>query len=215
VAGPLSQADYFEPSWMSSTFALRQIDGYFHSANYAGYYVKDAAINARSTSNEVEFHSTVWLCHGDPADAPGGLVQSYGRQRGFHRRVGEVASVISLRVSLSETCAAADRLAWRLIGMLVALLGALSAAQLWMIRRYLLSPLAAIRARAIEVTGDETHLGEAIPEPFSRELGELVSAFNSMSTGLRTERDHLEARIAERTATIASANESLTREIAA
>jgi len=49
---PLRSTDYFEPSWMSSTFAVRAIDKYFRTVNDAGYYLKDAAVNARSPDNE-------------------------------------------------------------------------------------------------------------------------------------------------------------------
>ena len=56
---PLRSADYFEPSWMSSTFAVRAIDKYFQTVNGAGYHVKDAAANARSPDNEAdEFERT-------------------------------------------------------------------------------------------------------------------------------------------------------------
>lgn len=51
---PFRTAEYFEPSWMSSTYAIRQIDKYFRSLNPVKYYFKDAAISARSPENEAD-----------------------------------------------------------------------------------------------------------------------------------------------------------------
>jgi hypothetical protein len=58
---PLRSVDYFEPSWMSSTFALRMIDRYFQTQNDAGYYLKDAAINARNPDNEADEYEKAFL----------------------------------------------------------------------------------------------------------------------------------------------------------
>ncbi len=50
VAGP----DYFEPAWMSSTYAIRGIDQHFHALTKSGYYYKECAVNARSPHNEAD-----------------------------------------------------------------------------------------------------------------------------------------------------------------
>ncbi len=46
--------DYFEPSWMSSTYAVREIDKYAKSMGSTEYYYKECAINARSPENEAD-----------------------------------------------------------------------------------------------------------------------------------------------------------------
>lgn len=51
---PLGIKDYFEPSWMSSTYAIRQIEGYSELLRKEGYYYKECAINARSPMNEAD-----------------------------------------------------------------------------------------------------------------------------------------------------------------
>lgn len=43
---------YFEPAWMSSTYAVRGMDHYFKSLSQVAYYYKEAAINARTPQNE-------------------------------------------------------------------------------------------------------------------------------------------------------------------
>ncbi|MFC1495245.1 DUF3365 domain-containing protein, partial [Thermodesulfobacteriota bacterium] len=46
--------EYFEPVWMSSTYAVREIDKYYQSLSKKDYYYKEAAINARSPQNEAD-----------------------------------------------------------------------------------------------------------------------------------------------------------------
>ncbi|MAT44117.1 MAG: hypothetical protein CL609_17420 [Anaerolineaceae bacterium] len=58
VFGDLSNewdTDSFSPQWMSSTFAVREIDQYFRQVSLFGdYYYKEAAINARYPLNEAD-----------------------------------------------------------------------------------------------------------------------------------------------------------------
>ncbi|MBW2681649.1 MAG: DUF3365 domain-containing protein [Deltaproteobacteria bacterium] len=49
-----TEDNYFEPIWMSSTYAVREIDKYYHSLVKRDYYYKEAAINARSPENEAD-----------------------------------------------------------------------------------------------------------------------------------------------------------------
>jgi PAS domain S-box-containing protein len=50
----LVKDDYFEPVWMSSTYAVRGIDRYYRSIAKRDYYYKECAINARSPANEAD-----------------------------------------------------------------------------------------------------------------------------------------------------------------
>ncbi len=52
---------YFEPVWMSSTYAVREIDKYFKTLNTQDYYYKEAAINARSPENEADLYEKAFL----------------------------------------------------------------------------------------------------------------------------------------------------------
>jgi signal transduction histidine kinase len=52
---------YFDPTWMSSTFAVREIDKYFKSLHYGDYYYKEAAINARSPENEADAYERAFI----------------------------------------------------------------------------------------------------------------------------------------------------------
>ena len=51
---PILDSTYFEPAWMSSTYAVREIDKYFKNFNSAEYYYKECAVNARNPENEAD-----------------------------------------------------------------------------------------------------------------------------------------------------------------
>jgi PAS domain S-box-containing protein len=52
--GPLQSTDYFDPIWMSSTYAVLKMEKYFHHFNSKPYFYKESAINARSPENEAD-----------------------------------------------------------------------------------------------------------------------------------------------------------------
>jgi len=61
LTDPLVSKDYFDPSWMSSTYAVREIDKYFKSLGESEYYYKECAINARSLENEADEYEAFFL----------------------------------------------------------------------------------------------------------------------------------------------------------
>lgn len=54
LTDPYRNKDYFEPAWMSSTFAVREIDKISKSHGGEEFYYKECAINARSPENEAD-----------------------------------------------------------------------------------------------------------------------------------------------------------------
>ena len=249
---------YFDPSWMSSSYAVRQIGKRFKDINqsdfYGDYYIKDAAFNARSPENEADEIELAFLrelrsnselvmrtstrtidgipymqylrrgevladsciqCHGDPDQAPAGLVDIYGPSRSFNRQaeIGEVVSVISIRVPLAASFAMVERFSLHLSGVLLTLLAGLFLVQYWVSKRLFYAPIALIRDMAIKVATDEDRLGEQVPLPFGLEWRKLAEAFNTMSMKLRQDRDTLEDRIQERTTALESAKRCLEDDI--
>jgi PAS domain S-box-containing protein len=243
--------DYFDPTWMSSTFAIREIEKYFKASNPSGYFFKDAALDARSPENEAEGYERLFLekinadkkletessvrtidgkpflvvlrrgevmeasclkCHANPKDAPKGLIDFYGSERSFNRKVGDAVSAVSLRIPLAEAYAGADIFSLRLSILLFVVLAGLFTTQYLFYRRYLLKPLHVMQEKATQITAHDEHLGEQIPQPLGRELGQLATAFNEMSVKLRHDRDHLEELVEKRTAELKLANERLRRE---
>jgi putative nucleotidyltransferase with HDIG domain len=53
--------EYFEPTWMSSTYAIREIEKYFQTLSPWKYYYKECAINARSPENEADPYERSFL----------------------------------------------------------------------------------------------------------------------------------------------------------
>jgi PAS domain S-box-containing protein len=52
---------YFEPAWMSSTYAVREIYKYFKSLTDQPYYYKESALNARHPENEADAYERRFL----------------------------------------------------------------------------------------------------------------------------------------------------------
>lgn len=61
LTDPYRSAEYFDPVWMSSTYAIREIDGYFKTLETDNYYYKECAINARSPSNEADAYEKAFI----------------------------------------------------------------------------------------------------------------------------------------------------------
>ncbi len=58
---PIRSEVHFEPIWMSSTYAIREIEKYFKALEQNDYYYKECAINARSPENEADAYETSFL----------------------------------------------------------------------------------------------------------------------------------------------------------
>lgn len=226
----IGRNDYFDPVWMSSTYAVREIEKFFKSINSSEYYYKECAINARNPENESDDYERAFLkklnadpglilhsdvrkidgrpflvvlrrgevieescmrCHSTPDKAPADLVRTYGPDRSFNRRIGEIVSAISIRVPLSVAYREVNRLSVSLSVFLVALLSTLFLILFWINNRFIFKPLSVIREKALQISSDEEYLGEEIPLPSGKELHELTSAFNSMSRVLRYHVDDL------------------------
>ncbi len=252
----LAQTDlpkkYFDPTLMSSTFAVRSIDGYSKTISPENYYYKSATINARSPENEAdhlerkfienlyddpqlqekeeirEFDGVPYFvfmrrgetlsegcirCHGDPEEAPAELVAIYGSERSFHKKAGDIASVVSIRIPLAAAYARVDRFALELSSWLVAGFLVLWTVQWLVTRRLLVKPLEGIRNKAVKITSDKRHLGEQLEPASVRELHEVATAFNAMSSGLRRKTDDMENIIEQRTAELKELNGQLQQDI--
>lgn len=237
---------HFDPVWMSSTYAVREIDALARRGATAedGYYYKECALNARTPWNEADAEERAFLerlnrepslqtwsgvrtfdgrpayvlllrgesmeepclrCHSVPERAPADLVAAYGPVRSFHRRAGEVVSAVSVRIPLANAYAEANRLSFHLSAVLLGVLVAALAVKWLLVGHLVLRPLAALRSKALEIAGDEAHLGERAEVGVGGEVGELADAFSRLSQSLRRGRDTLESQVRERTAALGQA----------
>ncbi|MCW8958633.1 MAG: diguanylate cyclase [Gammaproteobacteria bacterium] len=108
---PLVGKGYFEPTWMSSTYAVREIDQYFHALNGEDYYYKEGAIHARSPDNEADAFERQFLeeLNQDPQLVDySGVRMLDGKPYFFTMRRGEVMEEACLRCHDTPDRAPAD-----------------------------------------------------------------------------------------------------------
>lgn len=153
------------------------------------------------------------LCHGEPADAPAGIVAHYGRDRGFQRTPGSTVSAISIRIPLAMAYQDANIFSFKLSAVLLVLLLAIFLIHFTISDRLLFRPISQLHHQAQKIAADPEHLGAELPVPAGYELAELVGAFNQMSTNLHHHRESLEATIRERTMQIEDVNQALRDDI--
>ena len=248
----LFEEHFFEPTWLSATFAINSVAKDYGLFTEKDLYYKESAINARNPVHEADplersfieklnadpklttesaireyghepfftvmhrgqvVKEACLLCHGDPEDAPHGIVDYYGSERGFHRKPGQTISAISIRIPLAMAYQDANQFSFKLSGFLLALMLVIFASQYMIIRQLLFAPINVLYRKAQRIAHEPEHLGDALPIPVGKELAELVGAFNSMSTGLRHHHDSLEQTIRERTIELEEANQALNDDI--
>lgn len=153
-------------------------------------------------------------CHSDPQRAPGELLARYGDQRGFGWPTGEIVSAYSIQIPLSERFHEANMVSAKLSAGFAAIFLVLYGLMGFLVKRLILDPLDIIRSKALQISTDShEHLGEEIPLPGGSELRDLTSALNTMSRGLRSERDLLEHHVKLRTEDLRRTAERLQAEM--
>ena len=252
LASKLDKPEYFDPIWMSSTYAVRETTKYFQEMTDSNYYYKEVAINARSPENEADpferkilekmaadptqtewtgirdfdgdpyfvmmqagetMEKTCLRCHSLPEVAPEEMVEKYGSQRSFNRHVGELVSLLSVRIPLSE----AKQYTRQFTGKtLLVVLGAILFAFMvshFMFRMMLLNPLSVVKNEAQDISEGKQELGVDIPSGSFWEWNQLIDAFNKMSRQLKKERDSLEEKVERSTKELTITNRNLQQEI--
>ena len=112
LTDPIRSKAYFDPVWMSSTYAIREINKYIKkSKGQTEYYLKDAAMNARSPENEATPYEKGFLSElaVNPKLKEKSSVQTIdGRRYLVLLRRGEVMEASCLRCHSSPDKAPAD-----------------------------------------------------------------------------------------------------------
>lgn len=111
---PFRPDDYFDPSWMSSSFAVRTMGDYFKTFSPDNYYYKDAAINARNPANEADPEERAFLeqLNADPTAVEHSSVRTIdGEPYLVVMRPGEVLEESCLRCHGDPADAPADLVA--------------------------------------------------------------------------------------------------------
>ncbi|MBE0648060.1 MAG: DUF3365 domain-containing protein [Bacteroidales bacterium] len=234
----INDGSYFEPGWMSSSYAIMHLDNYFQQRNDFGYYYKDATLNARNLRNEADSIELNFLnetignreiavkegiieldgsqyyfllkkgevmvpaclrCHGMPEKAPKELVEIYGNTRSFNRKVGDVISVVSIRIPIDQAYVRANRNIL-ILSFIISIIAAISIlTYVFIQKRLIINPLEALRDQAISISNDNSLLGKPIQIDATKDITDLISSFNLMSVKLYDYHTSLEEKVKEKT----------------
>ncbi len=132
------------------------------------------------------------LCHGNPAHAPKSLLDIYGRDHGFYRKIGDVVGVESVAIPVDEAFYQINRLALSIL-----LLGLLGMAATFLIINYfhyvvLVKPLRKVSGFFKSVVAGEKGLDAKFFEAKGDdEISEVVGSFNQMIAHLKRSQDEL------------------------
>ncbi len=248
----ISDENYFEPRWMSSTYAVREIDEYYKTVSKWNYYYKEASIDARSPQNEADKFESDFIqklnqhsdikeiskvkfidgspffvvlrrgeimeqsclrCHSEPEMAPKELLEYYGSDRSFGRYEGEVVSAISIRIPLASAYSDVNQILLFLSVLSILVLLMISGFATFLGKRWIYDPISYIGSKAKDISENPQKIGIQIDLPASKELSDLGSAFNSMSSQLKEEREQLEKRISKRTQELRESKNALEKEL--
>ncbi len=100
LADRLGDPSYFEPGWMSSTYAIRKMNEIFQEQVGQNYYYKECAINARSSENEADGLERAFIeeLNADPKIKTRSMIRDLEEEPYFVvMRRGEVLSESCLR----------------------------------------------------------------------------------------------------------------------
>lgn len=149
-------------------------------------------------------------CHGDPADAPRGLVNRYGEQAGFHLPVGQTVGLDTVAVPIE----AVESALWGNLTQhfLIILAGViLVAVTVPLSFRFALAGRLSAMASHFEAMAnrpDSSHV-EQVNIGGNDEIGTLARSFNVLAKRLNLAYESMDARVQERTAQLALANNAL------
>lgn len=155
----------------------------------------------------VVFNSSCLHCHGNPDDAPSAIRESYGAEKGFHRREDDITGVFSISIPMEVGLAEIRETSIRTFGM-VMLLALLLYGTIWLLFHQLiisnLRDLVALFRSIIEE--DETIPAPEYLKGHKEELEGLFRSARTLVVRLQDSRsklleyaDNLEVMVAERT----------------
>jgi len=148
-------------------------------------------------------------CHSEPAKAPQELIKYYGDQKGFHRDVGEISAILSIRIPMDKQLNVAHKRALQISTSLIALFVIMLLIQYIYIRFSITNPISSIAKKMKDVSLDNSKLGEQLPSYNHYEYNELATAFNSMSLTLKDMTEDLQQKVDDKTKELLDINASL------
>ncbi len=191
---PQNEADKYERSFLEKVRKNPKMDTWSDIVDFKGqpFFIYMQV-------NESKFSTGCMKCHSNPQNAPAGLVALYGSERSFDKKTGEIASVLSLRIPLSDVYASINSLTVGLFLIIGIILSIVFFIQWFFVKKTLIAPIKQITAKSSDIAGDERLLGEEISIAGDDELAEMARAFSDMSQKLARSKGRLELLVDERT----------------
>lgn len=196
---PLNEADNTEKQFLVELNMDRQLKVQSGIRKFEGkpYFY----ILRRGESME----ETCIRCHSTSEKAPGALIEQYGSERSFSRKIGEPLSALSVRIPLEHAYVEANKLALRLSIVVVISFAGMFLLLYMLLRRHIFIPLSLMKRKTEDICEHEQNLGIDIPVQYGTELNDLVVTFNTMSHRVKDQMEKLEERVEERTSELEKA----------
>ncbi|WP_163338573.1 DUF3365 domain-containing protein [Desulfopila sp. IMCC35008] len=201
---PENEADDIEKEFLSKVRNNSSIDYETAVVEFDG---KPFLVNMQSNSST--FKEGCMKCHSKPENAPEGLTEKYGTERSFDKIVGDIPSVLSVRIPLEKVYAQINSLSYAIFLTLLVFVGLVFIIHWFVIDRLIVSPVKKITQKAVAITHDDKLLGQSLTSTGKGELAELSNAFSNMSEKLADSHKKMDLILNERTEELNSTKEEL------
>jgi len=154
---PENEADPIERAFLEEA---QQTPDVLRRSDVADFDGKPFFIYMRTNSSRVQ--EVCLRCHSTPDNAPADLIKLYGSKRSFGKKVGDIVSVLSVRIPLDSIYNSIDDLTVNLFIILCGFAGFFFVVQFLITRKNIVSPLNQITKRVLAISKNDSLLGEEI-----------------------------------------------------
>ncbi len=199
---PANLADDFESDLlrgMISGNTVGEINGYRDLNGESLFYIaRPLAIGSESCLE----------CHGNPADAPISLINTYGDQAGFGWEVDQIVATQIIYVPAAEVFNAALQTFTLVMSVFIIIFALITLLINFLLRKYVVQPVDVLGSLAQKVSVDENFSADLKSESLdavasrSDELGKLAQVFRRMATDVYDRTVKLKQQVKELIITI-------------
>ncbi len=130
-------------------------------------------------------------CHGEPKDAPAGLIDQYGSEAGFGHKTGELMGIESISFSLHPAFSAINQATLNILAVGSILTAILFLAIEGSFLRLVSQPLRSLSRSFIAIAQGDKPLRRGVDISTPDEIGELAESFNLLASRLADAQDSL------------------------
>ncbi len=187
---PKNQASPFESDIIlkfQDDPSLTTVSGFRKTDDQIFYYV----------AHPVFVEKSCLTCHGDPKEAPSGLIENYGSTSGFQWPLGKVISATIVQVPVENEIATQQDRHLLFAASVLFLLTLFIGVHHLLFERLILRRMMQVTT-AIQAMGDNVRATKQLPEESGDEFGFLIRAFNHMTSSMREAFLEMERTVQER-----------------